>query len=117
MAAVSRGLYSRTGYNLVLTSFLEHAGCWFLHSGIQEADGGVARYYRSDSAKNLAVSTEITGYAVSAFAYLHALTGEAEHRDAAVRAARYLCRTAWDESGSTFPFEPGSGRAYFFDTG
>ena len=28
-----------------------------------------------------------------------------------------LCRKAWDAAGSTFPFEPGSDRAYFFDTG
>jgi hypothetical protein len=96
---------------------LEHAGCWFLHSGIQEPDGGVARFYRSDSDANAPVSNEITGYAASAFTYLHALTGEAAHLDAASRAARYLCRHAWDEAASTFPFEPDSSRAYFFDTG
>jgi len=100
-----------------LTSFLEPAGCWFLHSGIQESDGGVARYYRSDSDANAAVSNEITGYAVSALTYLHSLTGETAYLDAASRAARYLCRHAWDQAGSAFPFEPGSGRAYFFDTG
>jgi hypothetical protein len=100
-----------------LTSFLDHAGCWFLHSGIQESDGGVARYYRSDSAKNSPVSTEITGYAASTFAYLHARTGKPEYLDAAVRAARYLTDRAWDSAASTFPFEPGSDRAYFFDIG
>lgn len=77
----------------------------------------MARFYRSDSGCNAAVSTEITGYAVSALTYLHSLTGEAAHLDAASRAARYLCRHAWDQGGSTFPFEPGSDRAYFFDTG
>jgi hypothetical protein len=100
-----------------LTSFLEHAGCWFLHSGIQERDGGVARYYRSDSATNAAVSTEITGYAASALVYLHSRTGKQEYLDAAVRAARYLTEQAWDSAASTFPFEPGSDRAYFFDIG
>jgi len=109
--------HARPLYNLILTSFLEQAGCWFLHSGIQEADGGVARFYRSDSGSNAAVSNEITGYAVSALAYLHSLTGDAVYLDAATRAARYLCRHAWDQAGSTFPFEPGSDRAYFFDTG
>jgi hypothetical protein len=109
-------------YNLILTSFLEHpalelVGRWFLHSGIQEPDGGVARYFRSDSATNAAVSNEITGYGVSALAYLHSLTGEAAYLEAASRAARYLCRHAWDQAASTFPFEPGSDRAYFFDTG
>jgi hypothetical protein len=100
-----------------LSSFLEQAGRWFLHSGIQEPDGGVARFYRSDSAKNAAVSNEITGYAVSALVYLHSIGGEASYLDAATNAARYLCRKAWDAAGSTFPFEPGSDRAYFFDTG
>jgi hypothetical protein len=100
-----------------LTSFLDHAGCWFLHSGIQESDGGVARYYRSDSRTNAAVSTEITGYAASTLAYLHSRTGKQEYLDAAVRAARYLTHEVWDSAPSTFPFEPGSDRAYFFDIG
>jgi hypothetical protein len=95
-------------------SFLEPAACWLLHSGIQEPTGGVARYYRSDSG-NLPISSEITGYAVSAFAYLHSLTGNTAYLDAALRAARYLTKEVWD--GSTFPFEPGSDRAYFFDIG
>jgi hypothetical protein len=34
-----------------------------------------------------------------------------------VRAARYLTAHAWDSTASTFPFEPGSDRAYFFDIG
>ena len=88
-----------------------------MHSGIQERDGGVARFYRSDSSTNAAVSTEITGYAASTLAYLHSRTGKQEYLDAAVRAARYLTRQAWDSAASTFPFEPGSDRAYFFDIG
>lgn len=88
-----------------------------MHSGIQEHDGGVARFYRSDAAANAAVSTEITGYAAGALAYLHSRTGQPEYLDAAVRAARYLTDQAWDAAASTFPFEPGSGRAYFFDIG
>jgi hypothetical protein len=100
-----------------LTSFLEHAGCWFLHSGIQERDGGVARFYRSDSGANAPVSTEITGYAASTLVYLHARTGKQEYLDASVRAARYLANQAWDAGSSTFPFEPGADRAYFFDIG
>ena len=46
--------------------FLDRAGLWLLQSGIQEAGGGVARYYLADKRENRAVSTEITGYAVSA---------------------------------------------------
>jgi hypothetical protein len=88
----------------------EQARCWFLHSGIQEANGGVARYYRSDSQSNAAVSNEITGYAVSALVYL----GEPA---AAARAARFITWQAWDNPSHTFPFEPGSPLAYFFDIG
>jgi len=77
----------------------------------------VARFYRSDTATNAAVSTEITGYTASALAYLHSRTGKQQYLDAAVRAAGYLARHAWDSAASTFPFEPGSDRAYFFDIG
>ncbi len=102
---------------------VERAGRWFLDSGIQETNGGVARYYRSDLGSNAGVSTEITGYAVSALLYLHQRTGRAQYLDAALRAARFLARTAWDAGLSTFPFEHSvnGGRsralAYFFDCG
>lgn len=100
-----------------MTPFLEDAGCWFLRSGIQEPGGGVARYYRSDQTRNAAVSNEITGYAASAFAYLYALSGREEFLRAGAAAARYLCDTAWDAQSNTFPFEPSSPLAYFFDSG
>ena len=93
------------------------AGRWFLASGIQEPSGGLARYYRSDTCRNAAISNEITAYGVSALVYLHARTGAAEHLEAARRAAAFLTRIAWDASASAFPFEPGLDRAYFFDTG
>lgn len=96
---------------------MAHAGCWLLYSGIQEATGGVARYYRCDAAANAGVSAEITGYAVSALVYLYELSGDATYLDAALRSSRYLTRVAWDGSGCTFPFEPASKLAYFFDTG
>ncbi len=100
-----------------MTSFLERAGRWFLHSGIQEPSGGVARYHHSDRGKNAPISNEITGYAVSTFSYLHSLDQKPEYREAALRAARYLTDRAWDVSSHTFPFEPGSPHAYFFDIG
>jgi hypothetical protein len=102
---------------------LQKAGRWFLQSGIQESSGGVARYYRSDLGQNARVSTEITGYTVSTLLYLHQRTGQAEYLEAALRAARFLTRIAWDARLGTFPFEPSSngnrspGRAYFFDCG
>lgn len=100
-----------------MTTFLEDAGRWFLHSGITTAEGGVARYYRSDLGANVPVSNEITGYAVSTFSYLHALTGDVTYHDAAIRSARFLSDDAWDAAAHTFPFEPGSNLAYFFDVG
>ncbi|MFM2125678.1 MAG: hypothetical protein RL328_2129 [Acidobacteriota bacterium] len=95
----------------------QRAGAWFLKSGIQEPGGGVARYYRAAVHANLPVSSEITGYAASALAYLHSRTGDQAYLDAAVRAADFLTDTAWDSDSHTFPFEPGSDRAYFFDLG
>jgi hypothetical protein len=102
---------------------LQRAGRWFLQSGIQESSGGVARYYRSDLEKNARVSTEITGYAVSALLYLHQRTGAVEYLEGALRAARFLTRIAWDARLGTFPYEHAvngdrsTGRAYFFDCG
>lgn len=96
---------------------LSYAGTWFLQSGIQEANGGVARYYRVDDGRNLAVSNEITGYACSALAFLHDRTGETSYLAAGTRAAKFLTQHAWDTRSSTFPFEPNSDLAYFFDIG
>ena len=101
---------------------LKAAGHWFLQSGIQEAHGGVARYYRSDLRQNARVSTEITGYAVSTLVFLNQRTGDSAYLDAALRAARFLTRIAWDGRLGTFPFEqlngtPGPAFAYFFDCG
>src|ERR1700719_4375150 len=64
-----------------------HAGMWFLRSGIQETNGGVARYYRADLQRNLPVSTEITGYAISALIYLHSITHDAQYLERAADAA------------------------------
>lgn len=77
----------------------------------------MARYFRSDLGANVPVSTEITGYAVSAFSYLHTLTGEAAYREAAMGSARFLANDAWDKDAHTFPFELASNLAYFFDVG
>jgi hypothetical protein len=101
-----------------LLSQISLAGKWLLGSGIQEHNGGVARYYRSDLGRNHPISTEITGYAASAFVYLHSLTGDAPYLDAAVAAAQFLARTAWNPAACAMPFEmaPAAG-AYFFDCG
>jgi len=104
-------------------STLHRAGQWLLKSGIQEPSGGVARYYRSEIGANKSVSTEITGYAASAFAYLYRKTGDSAYLEAAQRAAAFLADTAWDGALALFPFEHPSPspvsnhHAYFFDTG
>ncbi|MDQ6663093.1 MAG: hypothetical protein M3Z23_01715 [Acidobacteriota bacterium] len=98
---------------------MDRAGRWFLASGIQEASGGVARFYRSDLARNNPVSTEITGYAASTLVYLHDVTGDAAYLERAVETAHFLTRTAWDSAALTFPFEyPDTAKlTYFFDCG
>jgi len=93
------------------------AGKWFLRSGIQTPDGGVARYYRLDLARNHAVSTEITGYAASTLAFLYSVTRDARYLDRARAAARFLT-SAWDAASAAMPFEIAPARfAYFFDCG
>jgi hypothetical protein len=101
----------------------ELASEWFLTSGIQEPDGGVARYYRSDTRQYARVSTEITGYTISTLLFLHQRYGNPEMLEGAVRAGRFLLDVAWSPSLQTFPFECArNGDApqpltYFFDCG
>jgi hypothetical protein len=90
---------------------LRRAGQWFLRSGIQESGGGVARYYRSDTQRNQPVSTEITGYAVSALLY-------AGEKEGALESARFLARRAWSPALASLPFElDPPAHTYFFDCG
>jgi len=100
---------------------LSRAGQWFLQSGIQEESGGVARYYLADVQRNKPVSTEITGYAASTFVYLHSLTRDGVYLERAVRAARFLTRTAWRADLAAIPFEIEPTHegllVYFFDAG
>jgi hypothetical protein len=106
-----------------IETIIDRAGAWFLRSGIQQADGGVARYYRSDLEKNARVSTEITGYAVSFLADLHARAGGEQYLRAALAAARFLESKMWDAALGVFPFEYSSNGnqpeplAFFFDSG
>ena len=103
-----------------MTDTLVRAGRWFLHSGIQAPNGGVARFYRADLGANRAISTEITGYAASALMYLHWATSEAAYLDRARSTAHFLARDAWDSRLGNIPFEYGPGaesKLYFFDCG
>jgi hypothetical protein len=89
---------------------------WLLNSGIQERDGGVARYVRSDTGVYAQVSAEITGYFLSSLLFFKG-GGSEQTRSA----ARYLCDTAWNVEHQVLLFEkatserPASG--YFFDCG
>ena len=87
-----------------IPAIVNRAGAWFLDSGIQEPVGGVARYYRRDLEENHLISTEITGYGISTFLYLHALTHQDAYLAAARKAGAYLVRTAWDMNARAFPF-------------
>lgn len=97
---------------MLLEPILSRAGQWLVRSGIQRPGGGVARYYRTDLRRNHAVSTEITGYALSALLHINEM-------DCALAAARFLCRRAWN--GQSMPFEteasPEGQFTYFFDCG
>lgn len=101
---------------------MSRAGRWFLSSGIQEASGGVARYHLIGERRNARISTEITGYAVSAFLELEERLGDSAYAAAAEAAGILLCH-AWDERCSAMPFEwSADGRvpeslSFFFDNG
>jgi hypothetical protein len=119
---MGRTEFSGTGqpgcYTSGLSTQFERAGGWFRNSGIQLAGGGVARYYRADTQQNRAVSTEITGYAISALLYLHTLTGDARYMDRALAAARFLVRDAWRADLCAMPYETDPpALSYFFDCG
>jgi len=101
-----------------LSPDLSRAGQWFLRSGIQESNGGVARYYRADLERNNPISTEITGYAVSTLVFLHTAIRDRRYLDAAESAARFLTRAAWPPECAVMPFEIDPPEfAYFFDCG
>lgn len=78
----------------------------------------MARYYRADTKQNRPVSTEITGYAISALVYLHGLTGDQRYLDRALAAARFLVRDAWRADLAAMPFETDPpALSHFFDCG
>jgi hypothetical protein len=105
-------------YTSGLSSQLCRAGQWLAHSGIQLPNGGVARYYRADVQHNADVSTEITGYALSAFVFLHSATSDEEYLNLARAAARFLTGAAWDSRNCVMPFElEPAAFTYFFDCG
>lgn len=95
-----------------VTEATRRALLWFRHSGIQESSGGVARYHLLTENRNLPVSTEITGYAVSALVW-------GGYLPEAFAAADFLVETAWQPLLQAMPFELGDPLppSYFFDCG
>jgi len=95
---------------------------WLAHSGIQKESGGVCRYYAADTGQYRNISTEITGYAIQAYATLPP-SGEPGLLSHALRAGQFLCYDTGDSPAGLLPFEtpvsgfPPSGTAYFFDCG
>jgi len=95
-----------------VTEQTSRALAWYEQSGIQEPGGGVARYHLLAEGRNLPVSTEITGYAVSALVW-------GGRTEAAYRAADFLTGVAWQAKLQAMPFEVGEPLppSYFFDCG
>ncbi len=95
-----------------LNESTHRAVAWFQRSGIQESSGGVARYHLLAEGRNLPLSTEITGYAVSALVW-------GGDQDGAFRAADWLVRGAWRPDLQAMPFEVADPLppTYFFDCG
>jgi len=77
----------------------------------------VARFYMTEPGRNARISTEITGYAISALVYLHRRLDDFRCLEAARAAASFLVRRAWDPALEVFPFECPGTLAYFFDSG
>ncbi len=106
-----------------IQAIITSAGRWLLGSGIHERVGGVARYFRTDTQENARISTEISGYVVSALVYLNSVTGDRTYLDRAVNIGQFLTRIAWDRALQIFPFEysvqenQARPLAYFFDSG
>lgn len=99
------------------------AARWFLHSGISDPSGGVARYYRIDRQANARLSTEITGYAVSSLIDAHERLGQMIFLAGAIRCGGFLCNKAWRDDLQAMPFEWDAEdnlpehHSYFFDCG
>lgn len=103
-----------------MNSSVEAALGWLLNSGIQQPNGGVARYYRADTHAYRDVSTELTGYFLSAVIRPGRDNALPEQ---ALGAGRFLIGQGFDAQSELFPFElstpadSGPRLAYFFDCG
>jgi glycosyltransferase involved in cell wall biosynthesis len=109
-----------TEESLRRTDLEQSVGEWILHSGIEKASGGVARYHLSKRKRNKPVSTEITAYCASCLTVLHERTADQKYLHGGRRHAHFLAYQAWDAKSSALPFGVegvGRGYSYFFDDG
>src|SRR3989339_8167 len=83
-----------TKYNLVYS-----IADWMTSSGIQSPDGGVYAWYDVETGKHSYLYSEITGYAVTAFLYLHKLYNRIEYVERAEKAAEWVIKNALSDCG------------------
>lgn len=72
---------------------------WMTQSGIQSPEGGVYAWYNMLTDKHSYLYSEITGYAITAFLYLHKLYGHKEYLKRAERAADWIIQNALSDCG------------------
>jgi len=100
------------------------AGEWLMHSGIQnvstqpELRGGVHAWMSLTSHQPAFLYSEITGYAVNAFLFLHDISGVDEYRERAQMAADWLLRMRTNDSElvATRPIQNPGDESYFNST-
>ncbi len=95
---------------------------WLLTSGIQDEQGGVARFYRSDTREYQGISPEITAYYISTLAKSE-IDDDGAILERALKSGRFLMENVFDHSSELFPYElsdpknPSAQQAFFFDCG
>lgn len=72
---------------------------WMTQSGIQAENGGVYAWFDMQSGKYSYLYSEITGYAITAFLYMHKLYGSGEYLERAEKAARWITEHALSKCG------------------
>lgn len=83
-----------TKYNLV-----DSIADWMTQSGIQSPDGGVYAWYDMETDKHSYLYSEITGYAITSFLYLHKLYDRVEYIELAEKAAQWIIKNALSDCG------------------
>jgi hypothetical protein len=85
---------STTKYNLV-----DSVAEWMTSSGIQSPEGGVYAWYSMETGKHSYLYSEITGYAITAFLYLHKLYQKDVYVERAEKAAQWIIANAFSACG------------------